>query len=75
MNSSETYTGVSNEQFQEFASTPIEGAFQMLNLLKFKGVIEETGKSGEEGYHDYMKAVMPFFLMANVSSFLVSEEV
>ena len=65
MNSSETYTGVSNEQFQEFASTPIEGAFQMLNLLKFKDIIEETGKSGEEGYHNYMKAVMPFFQASN----------
>ncbi len=58
---SEKYVGVTPEQFQDFASLPNEGSFQMLNLLKFKSKVEETGMSGAEVYVQYMNAVMPFF--------------
>lgn len=33
----------------------------MLNYLNYKEVVEETGKTGEETYKDYMAAAMPFF--------------
>ncbi len=56
-----TYTGVTPEQFQDFANLPSKGSFQMLNLLKFKGKVEETGMSGAEAYAQYMNAVIPFF--------------
>ena len=36
----------------------------MLNCLKYKDIVEETGKTGAETYQDYMAAAMPFF--ANV---------
>ncbi|MDY8136346.1 hypothetical protein [Aquimarina sp. 2201CG5-10] len=59
---STTYKNVIPEQFQSFMELSIEGSFQMINLLKFKDKVEETGTSGEEAYAEYMKAVMPFFL-------------
>ncbi len=58
---SETYVGVTPEQFQDFSQLPLEGPFQMLNLLKFKDKVEETGTTGAEAYAQYMKAVIPFF--------------
>ncbi len=58
----DTYTGVTPEQFQEFSTLPIEGPFQMLNLLKFKDKVVETGTSGAEVYAEYMHAVIPFFM-------------
>ncbi|WP_109300032.1 hypothetical protein [Aquimarina sp. AU474] len=58
---STTYTGVTPEQFQDFTTLKVEGPFQMLNLLKFKDKVEETGTSGAEGYAQYLQAAMPFF--------------
>ncbi|GAA4271864.1 hypothetical protein U6A24_22440 [Aquimarina gracilis] len=55
------YIGVTTEQFQTFSQLPVEGPFQMLNLLKFKDKVEETGTTGAEAYAQYMKAVIPFF--------------
>ncbi len=59
---SDKYVGVTPEQFQDFTTLPIEGSFQMLNLLKFKDKVEETGLSGAEAYGQYMNAVIPFFM-------------
>ncbi len=58
---SEKYIGVTSEQFQDFSQLPLEGPFQMLNLLKFKDKVKETGVTGAETYAQYMKAVIPFF--------------
>lgn len=33
----------------------------MLNLLEYKVIVEETGKSGKETYKEYLRAAMPFF--------------
>ncbi len=57
----EQFIGVTPEQFQDFNQLPLEGTFQMVNLLKFKDHVEETGTSGAEAYTEYMKAVAPFF--------------
>ncbi|MBQ4822546.1 hypothetical protein [Aquimarina sp. MMG016] len=59
---SDTYTGVTPKQFHDFTALPVEGSFQMLNLLKFKDKVEETETSGAEAYAVYMNAVMPFFM-------------
>ncbi len=33
----------------------------MLNYLNYKDIVEETGKTGQETYKEYMAAAMPFF--------------
>lgn len=60
-----TYTGITEKQLNDFLKLPIEGSFQMINLLKFKDIIEEQGITGEEGYAEYMKAALPFFKATN----------
>ncbi len=62
-----TYIGVTPEQFREFTALEIEGPFQMLNLLKFKDKVEETGTSGSEAYAQYLQAVVPFFQASGAS--------
>ncbi|MEW7291767.1 hypothetical protein [Aquimarina sp. 2304DJ70-9] len=52
---------VTPEQFQEFSTLPLEGAFQMLNLLKFKTKVEDADITGAQAYGQYMQAVLPFF--------------
>ncbi|SHI34375.1 hypothetical protein [Aquimarina spongiae] len=58
---SQSYIEVTPEKFKEFIDFEIEGPFQMLNLLKFKEKVNETGTSGAEAYLEYMKAATPFF--------------
>lgn len=41
----------------------------MLNYLKYKDIVSETEKTGEETYKEYMQAAMPFF--ADVDSEIV----
>ncbi len=55
------YVGVTPEQFHKFSTVSEKGPLQMLNLLKFKDKVEETGTTGEEAYALYMQAVVPFF--------------
>lgn len=59
------YLNSEKEQFVKFIKSPIEGPLQMLNLLKFKDHVEETGLSGKDQYKKYMKAANPFFLKSN----------
>ena len=37
----------------------------MLNLLKYKTIVAETGKTGRETYSTYMKAATSFFELIN----------
>ncbi|MBW1296541.1 hypothetical protein [Aquimarina litoralis] len=60
-----TFTGITEKQWNDFLKLPLEGSFQMINLLKFKDKIEEEGITGEEGYAQYMKAALPFFKVTN----------
>lgn len=46
------------EELMKFSDTD---SVYMLNLLNYKDVVEETGKTGEQTYADYMKAAVPFF--------------
>lgn len=61
---SNTFRNVTSNQFQELSQLPVEGSFQMLNLLKFKKKIEENGLTGEEGYAKYLEVAMPFIQSA-----------
>jgi len=58
----EKHLDMTREQFKAFAALPIDGPLLMLNLLKFKDKVEETGETGEIAYKKYMKAVNPFFI-------------
>ena len=62
----ETYLDGTKEQFNAFMALPVDGPLKMLNLLKFKETVEETGKTGAETYKDYMTAATPFFSKVNV---------
>lgn len=51
---------LTKDQFKAFMAMPIDTPLQMLNLLKFKEKVEETGVSGRAQYKVYMKATTPF---------------
>lgn len=55
------HIGIAQKQFHDFMELPVEGSFQMINLLKCKDVVEETGTSEAELYAEYMNALLPFF--------------
>ena len=59
-----TYLDGTREQFMAFMALPEEGPFHMLNLLKFKEVVDDSGKSGREQYNEYMRAAAPFLQKA-----------
>ena len=44
------YIDAGSEQFEAIKNFDTQGAFQMLNLLKFKDVLEETRRTGEKQY-------------------------
>ena len=55
-----TYLDGTKAQFQSFMALPDDGTFYMLNLLKFKDQVPETGKTGREQYREYLQAATPF---------------
>ena len=59
------YIEINQKEFKEFAQLSNDQPVVMLNLLKFKNRVDDTGLSGEESYKHYMKAAMPFFKNAN----------
>ena len=63
--SKQSYLEINQEQFKAFAQLPMDIPVVMLNLLKFKDAVHETGLSGAESYKVYMKEAMPFFAKAN----------
>lgn len=52
---------VNQETIEKLKAFPDDQPVFMLNYLNYKETVEETGKTGEETYKDYMKAAMPFF--------------
>jgi len=61
----QNHLDLNKEQFLDFIKLPIDTPLQMLNLLKFKSHVEETGVTGAEQYQTYMKATIPFFQKSN----------
>lgn len=61
----ESFLEINPEQFKAFTQLPIDTTVVMLNLLKFKEEVPETGLSGEASYKEYMKKATPFFVKAN----------
>ena len=60
-----SYVEINQEQFKTFVQLPMDTPVVMLNLLKFKDVVPETGLSGEDCYKEYMRAATTFFAKAN----------
>lgn len=52
---------VNKEQLQALAELPEDQELLMLNLLRYKDRVEETGLTGENTYRQYMRAASPFF--------------
>lgn len=61
----QSYLEINQEQFKAFAQLPMDTPVVMLNLLKFKEAVPETGLSGAASYKEYMKQAMPFLVKAN----------
>lgn len=60
-----SFLEINKEQFQKFMELPMDTPVVMLNLLKFKESVPETGLTGELSYKEYMKQATPFFAKAN----------
>ncbi|MGB5269170.1 hypothetical protein [Eudoraea sp.] len=52
---------MNKEQINVLREVPEDQEVVMLNLLKYKDKVEETGLTGEASYKQYMKAAIPFF--------------
>ncbi|WP_350292448.1 hypothetical protein [uncultured Croceitalea sp.] len=60
----ESFLEINKEQFQKFMELPMDTPVVMLNLLKFKDSVPETGLTGALAYKEYMKKATPFFAKA-----------
>lgn len=67
------YLEINQNQFKEFSKLDSQEPVVMLNFLRFKKVVSETGISGKEAYQEYMKAAMPFFNEANAEVLFFGE--
>ena len=61
----ESFLEINQEQFKVFMQLPMDTPVVMLNLLRFKDRVPETGLSGAASYKEYMKQATPFFSKAN----------
>lgn len=59
------YVNINPGQVAELANTASHGPVVMLNLVRYKAVVPETGRTGKESYREYMRQATPFFLKAN----------
>ena len=49
-----TFLNASPDQFKAFMEFPVDSKLHMLNLLKFKSVVDESGLTGEEQYKKWL---------------------
>lgn len=55
-----SFINADRETILAFIKHEVDGPFQMLNLLKFKDHVAETGLTGQEQYQNYLRAATPF---------------
>ncbi|MGO4919645.1 DUF1330 domain-containing protein [Maribacter spongiicola] len=65
---------INEEQFKAFVKLPKDTSVVMLNLLKFKELVTETGLSGADSYKEYMKKATPFFIRAEAEILFMGKE-
>jgi hypothetical protein len=56
-----SFIEVNKKQLQALGELPEDQELLMLNLLKYKDRVEETGLTGETTYKQYMRVASPFF--------------
>jgi len=56
----ETYLNADPQAFMAFKKSVPEGPITMLNYLRYKTTVEETGESGKAAYSAYLNAATPF---------------
>jgi hypothetical protein len=61
----QAFLEINSEQFKTFKELPMDKSVVMLNLLKFKDEVPETGLSGAASYKEYMKQATRFFAKAD----------
>jgi hypothetical protein len=61
----QAFLEINAEQFRIFMELPMDKSVVMLNLLKFKDEVPETGLSGVASYKEYMMQATPFFAKAD----------
>lgn len=59
------YLNINPEQVSDFAKNSSAKPVVMLNLVKYKNAVQETGMTGKESYKEYMRQATPFFQKAN----------
>jgi len=57
----DTYLKINPEEFTKFKDSVKEEPVIMLNLLRYKETVLETGETGKEAYNTYLNAAQPFF--------------
>lgn len=60
-----THLHINPKQLSDFERSSPESPVVMLNLIKYKNVVADTGKTGKESYKEYMRQATPFFAKAN----------
>lgn len=60
-----THINVNSEEFQRFKQETGDAPVIMLNLLKYKDVVEETGETGQAAYSHYLNEAAPFLEKVN----------
>ena len=55
------YINMNTEQVSDFANNQSKDSVVMLNMVKYKAVVPETGMTGKESYKEYMRQATPFF--------------
>ncbi|MDO6472650.1 DUF1330 domain-containing protein [Maribacter sp. 1_MG-2023] len=70
----EAFLEINEEQFKAFVKFPKDTSVVMLNLLKFKELVTETGLSGADSYKEYMKKATPFFIKAEAEILFMGKE-
>lgn len=61
----QSYFEFNQDQLKAFKQLPRDSPVIMMNLLKFKDRVHETGLSGEASYKEYMRQAAPFFEKVN----------
>lgn len=69
----QSYIEINQEQFKAFMKLPMDTPVVMLNLLKFKDTVPETGMSGEASYKEYMRQAVPFFAKADAEVLFIGK--
>jgi hypothetical protein len=59
------YLNMNPDQVSDFAKSASKDSVVMLNMVKYKALVPETGMTGKESYTEYMRQATPFFLKVN----------